>query len=48
MNFMVIIDGSEDTLEEYRVMIGRKAGLELVEVTETSSGRHVLAFTLAE
>lgn len=47
MNFMVIIDGAEHTLEEYRV-IGRKAGLELAEVTETSSGRHVLAFALAE
>ncbi|MBL4604127.1 MAG: hypothetical protein JKY02_00220 [Flavobacteriaceae bacterium] len=47
LNFMVIIDGAEHTLEEYRV-IGRKAGLELAEVTETSSGRHVLAFALAE
>ena len=47
LNFMVIIDGAEHTLEEYRA-IGRKAGLELSEVTETSTGRHVLAFALAE
>ncbi|MEM7086665.1 MAG: methyltransferase [Bacteroidota bacterium] len=47
INFMVIIGGAEHTLEEYRV-IGRKAGLELSEVVETSSGRHVLAFALAE
>jgi C-methyltransferase len=47
LNFMVIIDGAEHTLEEYR-MIGRKAGLELAEVTETSSGRHVLAFAIGE
>jgi hypothetical protein len=47
LNFMVIIGGAEHTLEEYRE-IGRKAGLELVDVTETSAGRHVLEFALAE
>ena len=47
LNFMVIIDGAEHTLEEYRT-IGRQAGLELAEVTETSVGRHVLAFAIAE
>ncbi|MBT8232047.1 MAG: hypothetical protein HKO66_16890 [Saprospiraceae bacterium] len=47
INFMVLIGGSEFTLEEYR-SIGRQAGLELSEVIQTSSGRHVLAFALAE
>lgn len=47
LNFMVLIGGAEHTLEEYRE-IGRKAGLELDEVVETSAGRHVLSFAIAE
>lgn len=46
LNFMILIDGAERTLEEYRAL-GARAGLELRDAHPTTMGRHILEFSLA-
>lgn len=43
--FMIIIDGAERTLEEYRIL-GERAGLKLQGASSTPSGRHIIEFSL--
>lgn len=46
LNAMVLVDGAERTLEEYR-SIGLKAGFRLIGSTATPAGRYILEFALA-
>ena len=46
LNFMVIVDGAERTLNEYRE-IASDAGLEMTRTKSTSSGRDIMEFSLA-
>ena len=43
LNFLVLVDGRERTLEEYRDL-GARAGLTLLQAIPTPIGRHVLEF----
>jgi len=46
MNFMILVDGQERTLEEYHDL-GSRAGLTLIQAIPTSIGRHILEFAAA-
>lgn len=46
LNFMILIDGAERTLSEYR-QLGSKCGLALTNTFKTDSGRHILEYALA-
>lgn len=46
LNFMILIDGAERTLNEYG-HLGRKCGMVLKKSIKTDSGRHILEFALA-
>lgn len=46
LNFLVLVDGRERTLEEYRTL-GQAAGLELLQAHPTPIGRHMLEFAAA-
>lgn len=46
LNFMILIDGAERTIEEYG-QLGAKCGLRLENAFETQAGRHILSFALA-
>jgi hypothetical protein len=46
LNFMILIDGAERTIEEYG-QLGAKCGLHLEQAFETKAGRHILSFALA-
>ena len=43
LNFLVLVDGRERTLDEYRAL-GARAGLVLTQVIATPIGRHILEF----
>jgi len=43
LNFMVLVDGRERTLDEYRAL-GERAGLRLVQNLPTATGRQILEF----
>lgn len=45
LNFMVLVDGRERTLDEYR-QLGARAGLTLLHAHPTPIGRHILEFAL--
>lgn len=45
LNFMILIDGAERTLNEYK-KLGEKCGLKLQNSIKTTSGRHILEFSL--
>lgn len=45
LNFMVLLDGRERTLEEYEHLAG-KSGFSLENSIKTTSGRHILEFSL--
>lgn len=46
LNFMILIDGAERTIEEY-ADLGRQCGFRMEHAFETQSGRHILSFALA-
>lgn len=46
LNFMVLVDGQERTLEEYRDLAAQ-AGLALLRAIPTATGRHILELALA-
>ncbi len=46
LNFMILIDGAERTIDEY-AQLGQKCGLRLVEAFETKAGRHILSYAIA-
>jgi hypothetical protein len=46
LNFMILIDGAERTLNDYKIL-GEKSGLKLVDNFETETGRHILSYSLA-
>ena len=43
LNFLVLVDGRERTLDEYRAL-GTRAGLMLTQAIPTPIGRHILEF----
>lgn len=45
LNFLVLVDGRERTLEEYRDL-GARAGLTLLQAIPTPIGRHIMEFTV--
>lgn len=47
LNFMVLVDGAERTLGEYRELAG-KAGFELLRALPTAAGRHVIELALPQ
>lgn len=46
LNFMILIDGAERTIEEYG-QLGEQCGLRLEKAHETKAGRHILEYSLA-
>lgn len=46
LNFMILVDGAERTLEEYRIL-GAECGLRLVNAYETAAKRHIVEYELA-
>jgi hypothetical protein len=46
LNFMVLVDGRERRLHEYRAL-GAQAGFELLRTLPTPAGRHLMEFALA-
>ncbi len=46
LNFLILIDGAERTLSEYLILAAR-CGLSLQNFIKTSSGRHILEFSLS-
>lgn len=47
LNFMVLVGGTESTLDEYKEL-GKRGGFEFESAFETSSGRNILSFALAK
>lgn len=47
LNAMVLVDGAERTLDQYRE-IGSQAGFELLHARPTQTGRHILEFRLSD
>ena len=46
LNFMILIDGAEQTLEEYRTL-ARQAGFVVTRTIPTPVGRHIIELALA-